>query len=442
MALDFHRRIAPLRGGNAPSVGFIALIGACIIPLLVGGCSGSDSQEGGTGGAIAATGATNGNPTQGGASSSGASTATGGASFGDSSLVVGGSAASGGTAATAGGEQSNTSSTGGSATPTGGSKATGGAGNVGGTKTGVGGVGTTGGTLSVPATTSTGGRVATGGAASGGSKSTGGTSSSGGTASNAGTKATGGSVASGGASNTAGATGCYGGPAAQVGTQAPGGSLTGYGTVMFWAKSPHQIVRLQTTMVVPPKPPATGTLFLWPGIQPDGANFLPIDNGVLQPVLTWGPSCAPGTQPREYSSWWISGQYVNTFGSLAGYTGCDGGPIMSVNVCDSLSMDMELSGTVWTQTVTDLQTSRTVTYALDMQSQAQNLAYFVIEEYSSAPVSEVIFTDTTLTFDTPDAADCKVNTRGKTDYVSTPVASGDGLQCSIQQIILRAQGIQ
>jgi hypothetical protein len=212
--------------------------------------------------------------------------------------------------------------------------------------------------------------------------------------------------------------------------------------VRIWAKSSHQIVRLQTKLVVPPTPPASGTLFLWPGLQPDGVNFEPIDNGVLQPVLTWGPSCAPGKPPRSYSTWWISGQYVNTNGQVSGYTGCDGGAIMSVNVCDTLDIDMVVSGTDWTQTVTDEQTGQTVTYSLDMKGQAQNLAYFVIEEYSSAPVSEVIFTDTILTFDLPDATDCKLSTRGQTDFVSSPVASGDGLQCSIPQIILRAQGIQ
>ena len=77
-----------------------------------------------------------------------------------------------------------------------------------------------------------------------------------------------------------------------------------------------------------------------------------------------------------------------------------------------------------------------------MKNQSQNLAYFVIEEYSSAPVPEVIFTDTTITFASSDAADCKVNTRGQNDYVSTPTASSDGLTCSIGPIILRAQGIQ
>lgn len=209
-----------------------------------------------------------------------------------------------------------------------------------------------------------------------------------------------------------------------------------------WAKAPHQIVKLQTTMVVPPKPPPSGTLFLWPGLQPFGANFEPIDNGVLQPVLTWGPACAPVAQPRVYSTWWISGQYVNTNGSVPGYTDCNSGPAMSVEVCDRLEIELTLSGTVWRQTVTSAQTNQTVVYDIDMQNQAQNLAYFAIEEYSSTPVSEVIFTDTTLTFDSPDAADCRVYLRGQADFVSTPTASSDGLQCSISQIILRAQGIR
>ena len=231
------------------------------------------------------------------------------------------------------------------------------------------------------------------------------------------------------------------GGTAGLGPEAPGGRVSGYGKVMFQTNSRIEIVRLQTTMLVPPEPPPSGTLFLWPGLQPDGANFLPIDNGVLQPVLTWGPTCAPGKQPREYSTWWISGQYVNTFGNEPGYTGCLGGAIMSVDVGDTLAIDMALTGTVWTQTITDEQTGQEVTYSLDMLGQAQNIAYFIIEEYSSAPVSEVIFTDTTITFGTADAADCKLTARGQTDYVSVPVPSGDGLTCSIADIILRAEGI-
>jgi hypothetical protein len=247
-----------------------------------------------------------------------------------------------------------------------------------------------------------------------------------------------GAVGPGGRSGAGGSSGPGG--AGGLGPEAPG-RTTGYGTVLISSSSRNQIVRLQTSMIVPAEPLPSGTLFLWPGLQPNGANFLPIDNGVLQPVLTWGPSCAPGRQPRAYSTWWISGQYVNTNGSYPGYTGCEGGPIMSVDVGDTLLIDMALAGTIWTQTVTDAETGQTVTYSLDMMNQAQTLAYFVIEEYSSVPRSDVIFTDTTITFGSPDAADCRLTMRGQTDFVSVPVPSGDGLSCAIGAIILRAQGV-
>ncbi len=315
---------------------------------------------------------------------------------------------------------------------------------------GTGGVTSTGGSPGAGGVTSTGGSPGTGGVTSaGGSPGTGGVTSTGGSPGTDGVTSTGGSPGTGGGAGAghAGAAGTGGqaggaGGAAGMGPEAPGGRISGYGTVLISANAKNQIVRLQTTMVVPPEPPATGTLFLWPGIDPDGANFDPINNGVLQPVLTWGPSCAPGTQPRAYSTWWISGQYVNTNGNVTGYTGCNGGPIMSVDVGDTLNMDIALSGTVWTQTVTDVQTGKTVTYSIDMMNQAQNLAYFVIEEYSAAPVSEVIFTDSTITFGSSDAADCKLNMRGQNDFVSVPVPSADGLTCAIAEIILRAQGIQ
>ena len=382
----------------------------------------------------------------GGVSASGGSTPAQG-SGGTAAVGSGGTAAGfGGTPVGTGGSTGMGGAAGSGAIGTGGNLGSGGTSDVGGMLT-TGGATSTGGSSH-----GTGGSTAgTGGAlpgTGGSSRGTGGFQATGGTFNTGGSKATGGATSKGGSSgvggtmSTGGSTGCYAAPAQQIGTQAPGGTVTGNGTVRIWVRSPHQIVRLQTKMVVPPTPPASGTLFLWPGLQPDGVNFDPIDNGVLQPVLTWGPSCAPGNQPRSYSTWWISGQYVNTNGQVSGYTGCDGGTIMSVNVCDTLDIDMALSGSVWTQTVTDEETSKTVTYSIDMKDQAQNLAYFVIEEYSSAPVSEVIFTDTVLTLDSSDATDCKVSERGQTDFVSSPVASGDGLQCSIPQMILRAQGIQ
>ena len=378
--------------------------------LLAGGCgSGAGSSDStGTGGAAATGGATG----TGGAATSG----TGGRAQGTGGATGSGGAATGG-ATGSGGEATGGAGTGGA--PGSGGAATGGATASGGSGTG-----------GVPGSGGAAGRGSgghAGGAGQSGGAGHGGTGTGGGHA---------------GASGTGGQAGAGASGAGGLGPEAPGGRITGYGTVLISANSPKLIVRLQTAMVVPPEPPKSGTLFLWPGLQPNGANFDPINNGVLQPVLTWGPSCAPGKAPASYSTWWISGQYVNTNGSQTGYTGCNGGTIMSVAVGDKLDMDISLSGTIWTQTVTDERTSMSVAYSIDMMNQAQNLAYFVIEEYSSAPVSEVIFTDTIITFGSADAADCKLSMRGQNDYVSVPVASSDGLTCTIQEIILRAQGIQ
>ena len=386
--------------GVASSQARLALGVCCLLLLGACGSAGQSSSDGGTGGSSGT----------GGSASSGGSTGTGG-----SDTATGGMVGSGGHDAGTGGS-GQLGGTGGAGLP-----GTGGAAGHGNERTG--------------------GASGTGGAAGQGAVGGGGGASAG----HAGSAGAGGRAASGGAGGRGGRSGSGGsagtGGEGGMGPAAPGGRVTGYGTVLISANSKNQIVRLQTTMAVPPQPPASGTLFLWPGLQPNGANFEPIDNGVLQPVLTWGPSCSPGKQPRSYSTWWISGQYVNTNGSHPGYTGCLGGPIMSVDVGDALDIDMALAGTVWTQTVTDAQSGQSVSYAIDMMNQAQNLAYFVIEEYSSAPVSTVVFTNTTITYGAPDAADCKLAMRGQNDYVSVPVASSDGLTCGIAQIILRAQGI-
>jgi hypothetical protein len=212
---------------------------------------------------------------------------------------------------------------------------------------------------------------------------------------------------------------------------------TGYALA---ADSPNSFAAVHTTLRVPAKPPATGTLFLWPGLQPFGANFFPIGNGVLQPVLTWGPSCAPGKQPPAYTTWWISAQYVNTDGDDPGYTGCQGGPIMSVNVGDDLEIAMTLSGTTWNQKVTDTQTGKSVSFAINMQGQAQNFLYFFIEGYGQFPVGAVLFFNTTVTFATVPSNSCTLTTAGGAsdprDSFSKPVVSHGGLQCSISEIKL------
>jgi hypothetical protein len=216
----------------------------------------------------------------------------------------------------------------------------------------------------------------------------------------------------------------------------------GYGFVDFAASSKNQVLSLSTTLTVPSKPiQNTGTLFLWPGLQPGGANYDPIDNGVLQPVLTWGPTCAPTSPNSSYASWWISGQYVNTYGSDPGYTGCLGGTGMNVQVGDALQIVMSLSGTVWHQVVTDPGSQKSVSYDLDMLGQAQNYAEFVIEQYTQNPATDVVFTATTLVFQNAEPAACQPTVRGTNDFFTNPKASADGKQCVIDRIVLRAEGV-
>ncbi|CAF3148315.1 unnamed protein product [Rotaria sp. Silwood2] len=221
--------------------------------------------------------------------------------------------------------------------------------------------------------------------------------------------------------------------------QAPTGTVSGYGTVIFSVENTNQFVYVETTIIVPPKQAHKGTLFLWPGLQPGGANFYPIDNGVLQPVLTWGPSCAPGTQPAAYSTWWISAQYVNTYGKLPGYTDCNGGRIMSVNPGDQLCIKFQLRGTDWTQTVTNRATNMAVTFSINMRGQAQNNLYFIIEQYSSTFVDDVVYLNSSWQFAKPSNNGCNLSSRGMKDFVSTPRLSADKLSCSVAKIIQRAQ---
>jgi hypothetical protein len=217
----------------------------------------------------------------------------------------------------------------------------------------------------------------------------------------------------------------------------------------FTIAAPNQTVGLQTTLTVPPLPPVPtnpqATLFLWPGLEPanDSANFSPIGTGVLQPVLTWGYSCAPptSTQPARFSSWWISAQYVNTFGSDPGYMNCFAGNLMPVDPGDLLLINMTLDTTsgIWTQTVADANTNQSVAFSIDMQRQGQNLSFFDIEEYFDATIdTPVTFSDTTITFQSPDTTSSCSNAQGTNNaYTMTPpTLQNSGTQCFISSIVV------
>ncbi|MFI5775870.1 hypothetical protein [Nocardia sp. NPDC051570] len=200
----------------------------------------------------------------------------------------------------------------------------------------------------------------------------------------------------------------------------------------------NEIVRMRTHFTVPPTPSRLGTLFLWPGLEPapGGRDYDPIGLGVLQPVLTWGDSCAPTTQPSTYSTWWISGQYVNV-GDQPDYQGCHSGPAMSPRVGEVLDIDIALdqSSGVWTQTVTGR--SGSVRYAINMGNQAQNRAIFAVEPWDNAQFAgPLLFSDTTLTFRDQDPRACTdpdVSYSGTGGAISRPT-SADGRVCHIDTV--------
>jgi hypothetical protein len=123
------------------------------------------------------------------------------------------------------------------------------------------------------------------------------------------------------------------------------------------------------------------------------------------------------------------------------YHDCHGGPGMNVAIGDTLDIRMVLTGTDWTQTVTNRRNGQSVSYTLDMLGQAQASAEFVIEEYNSKPVSDVVFTSSVITFASPAKSACQPAQRGANDYFSAPRASADGLRCCIGKVILRADGV-
>ncbi|HEX4341034.1 MAG TPA: hypothetical protein VH062_34230 [Polyangiaceae bacterium] len=330
----------------------------------------------------------------------------------------------------------------------GGSLSTGGVGGTG-NASGAGGVAATGaGGVPGAAGTSvtTGGSVGAGGAHLGGTTSgTGGTSTGGvgGMTASGGTGGVGGMTASGGSGGASTDDPCAGGMVGPASDKGSTTQATGYGDVEFTTSTKTQITSLETTLTVPAKPPASGTLFLWPGLEPlqNSTNYLPIGTGVLQPVLTWGSTCAPHA-PNDYSSWWISAQYVNTFFDSPGHTGCMGGDGMDVAVGDPLHILMSLKGTTWSQEVTDTASGKKVTFDIDMDGQAQNWAIFSIEVPTGRePVSDIVYTSTVITLADADAAHCTPSTRGTNDFFTAPRSSPDGTKCCVAKMLLRGKGV-
>ena len=159
-------------------------------------------------------------------------------------------------------------------------------------------------------------------------------------------------------------------------------------------KSGNGFISYSSTMTVPmDAPPANETAYIWPGLVPWGEHFDPIGDGVLQPVLTHGPSSAPHQSdlPPGYQGWWISGQYVNTKGKYAGFMGSLGGDVLAVKSGDKITTTMKYNSTtkVWTETITDLANQGSVSYSINLsdtagEPQEQNRAVLYFEPVNGA----------------------------------------------------------
>lgn len=215
-----------------------------------------------------------------------------------------------------------------------------------------------------------------------------------------------------------------------------------YAVIMFNLPAPNKISRFQTILTVPKVPSAKNTLFIWPGLQHSGgADPGRIGNGVLQPVLTWGPSCnpkAPG-KGNDYKGWWISAMYVNISTSAAGPGGCAGGEAMDTQVGDRLYIDFANKGTEWTQTVVNFANMKKVDFTIDLKGQDQNWVIWDIETPgSSRPAEDTYFEKSVLTFTSP-VTSCQPSSAPEVDFFSAPILSPDGLNCCYEKMILKAK---
>jgi hypothetical protein len=182
--------------------------------------------------------------------------------------------------------------------------------------------------------------------------------------------------------------------------------------------------------------PQRGTLFLWPGLEPPSSGYFNL--GVLQPVLTWSASRAPGGIVT-YDTWWIAGMFVSMMGA------CEGGGVMKVKVGDKLDIEMVLNGTTWKQIITNRSNGNSVDFDRDMQGQKQQWGIFSIELPTGGgtvkPVDDVLFTSAVLQFKDSEPNACIPREKGATDYYSPPRVSSDGKTCCLSKITLRSQGI-
>ncbi|KAI8613176.1 hypothetical protein BC830DRAFT_498517 [Chytriomyces sp. MP71] len=189
--------------------------------------------------------------------------------------------------------------------------------------------------------------------------------------------------------------------------------LTVRSTAFFWMlkDANNSFNSFSANMVVPQNPTNPGSYFIWIGLQStrNSTNYQPTGNGVLQPVLTFGHSCAPHTEQiaSPNGTWHVSGLYVNLGldNARSEKVGCFGGDVMDVAPGDTL--DKACSVQSGGQYVKDGPGAHgcTVIFTYDMSGQAQTFAIMEVELLHHALVDfDVTFQDIKLSTDNEDSA--------------------------------------
>jgi hypothetical protein len=218
---------------------------------------------------------------------------------------------------------------------------------------------------------------------------------------------------------------------------------------------PNQIIDFQTTTVAPTLPPASSNnsayIDYWPGLEPltNSVNYLPTNGGLLQPAMLvgasaqgWGgnssyynsngvPPIVEGAIGNQGNSAAVGDNNFNNPGSPNGFTVLPGDVIAEDMVLDQTTGD-------WTVNFTDTTSNRSNTLILNMQGQGQNFAIFALETWYGMPLNNpVIFTNSTLTFASPDTTGICTSSGPSNNYVTTPpTLDSTGTKCSIAEVIL------
>jgi hypothetical protein len=214
-----------------------------------------------------------------------------------------------------------------------------------------------------------------------------------------------------------------------------------YGRVVFSVGAGNGVTGLHTTLTVPDEPSSMGSLEVFPSLMPNPLAPAPsaADLGAIQPTLAWGPTCLPSSPNNAYSAWSASGDYID---NALVTSVCQGGDGMDVKPGDDLAIDLVLQGTVWGETITNPRNGRTVTFDVDVEGEPEVFPTFAIAPNGQSPVSDIVFSATTITMASSEPTACQPTLRGPTDSFSTPMASPDGQTCCIAHIVLRSLGVQ